>query len=294
MTCTKRHAVVTGASSGIGRATALRMIAAGWHVYAGVRHPDDAQSLLAEAAGTVSPILLDVTTPEQIKAAVETVTHHAGAAGLDGLVDNAGIGVAGPLELIPLETVRRQFEVNVFGQIAVTQAFLPLLRRARGRIVVIGSIGDRITMPFGGPLAASKAAIASLADAFRMELAPFGVRVVLIEPASIHTEAINKLERDAERAVGEFPADLAPLYQDTYRGVIRFVVARERRGSPPEVVAKVVVDSLTTRRPRARYLVGKDAYRLATISRLPTSVLDALRRRLFGLPAPDSRQEGRS
>jgi NAD(P)-dependent dehydrogenase (short-subunit alcohol dehydrogenase family) len=282
MTCTRRHVVVTGASSGIGKATALRMAAAGWHVYAGVRRPADGDSRL-------TPLILDVTVPEQIKAAVETVTDHVGAAGLDGLVDNAGIGMAWPMELVPVETLRDVFEVNVFGQVAVTQAFLPLVRRSRGTIVITGSIGDRITMPFGAPLTASKAALASMADAFRMELAPFGVRVVLIEPASIHTEAVDKVERDAHRAVGEFPADLRPLYEEAFLGMIRTGMRHERDGSPPTVVAEAVARALTSRRPRPKVLVGKNAHLLATASRLPTRALDRLRRRLFDLPAPGSR-----
>ena len=195
---TGRHVVVTGASSGIGRATALRLVGAGDHVFAGVREPADGEALRRAAVrGRLTPLLLDVTDAGQIAAAAATVDGHAGNAGLDGLVDNAGIGTAWPLELVPLDLFRRQLEVNLVGQLAVTQAFLPLLRRARGRLIVIGSIGDRITMPFAGPLTASKHAVASVADALRQELAPWGIRVVLIEPASIRTGAVGKLERDA-------------------------------------------------------------------------------------------------
>ena len=315
MSCSNRHVLVTGASSGIGRATALRLAADGWHVYAGVRRTEDGAALRAAAAagrsrpaapgpgaqrpvpasrGELTPLLMDVTVTEQIKAGAETVTQHAGATGLDGLVDNAGIGVTWPLELVPLDAFRRQFEVNVVGQLAVTQAFLPLLRKARGRIVIIGSIGDRITLPFGGPLASSKCAIASLADAFRQELAPFGIRVVLLEPASIHTEAIDKLERDAHQVVRELPDDLGSLYRDSYLSMIEAAAVRERRGSPPTVVAAAVAKALTSPRPRTRYLVGKDARLLATLAGLlPTPALDALRRKLFHLPAPGSRPQVR-
>jgi NAD(P)-dependent dehydrogenase (short-subunit alcohol dehydrogenase family) len=155
MTCAHPHAAVTGASSGIGRATALRLAASGWHVYAGVRKPDDGEALQrAVTSGPgITPLLVDVTDPEQIKAAVEAVTEHVGATGLNALVDNAGIGVTSPMELVSLDTLRNLFEVNVFGQVAVTQGFVPLLRQARGRIVVIGSIGERAL--FGQPEAAS-------------------------------------------------------------------------------------------------------------------------------------------
>ncbi|HEX9177216.1 MAG TPA: SDR family NAD(P)-dependent oxidoreductase [Mycobacterium sp.] len=150
MNCTHPHVVVTGASTGIGRATAVRLAEAGWHVFAGVRRHVDGDSL-REAAGEsgarVTPVLMDVTATDQIDAGVVTVTDHVGPSGLDGLVDNAGIGVTSPMELVPLDALRLQFEVNVIGQVAVTQAFLPLLRQAKGRIVVIGSIGDRFTPP---------------------------------------------------------------------------------------------------------------------------------------------------
>jgi NAD(P)-dependent dehydrogenase (short-subunit alcohol dehydrogenase family) len=285
MTCTHRHAVVTGASSGIGRATALRLAAAGWHVYAGVRNLGD-----TPLAQTITPLLMDVTNTEQIRAAVESVAEHVSSPGLNALVNNAGIGVAVPMELVPRESLRWQLEVNVVGQVAVTQAFLPLLRQARGRVVMIGSIGDRFTPPFGGPLAASKSAIASIADAFRQELAPWDIDVVLLEPASIHTEAIDKLERDSKSAADEFSPHGAELYRDTYLGMVAAALKREQKGSPPDVVAEKVQMVLTTSRPRARYLVGKDAQTLANLVRfVPTSTLDALRRKIFNLPAAGSR-----
>ncbi|GIF48716.1 NADP-dependent 3-hydroxy acid dehydrogenase YdfG [Asanoa ferruginea] len=286
MECGKPHVVVTGASTGIGRATAERLAGSGWHVFAGVRREADAARL---AAGAITPLILDVTREDQVKAAVVAVEQHVGPAGLAGLVDNAGIGVTWPLELLPLEALRQQFEVNVVGQVAVTQGFLPLLRRARGRIVVIGSIGDRMNLPFGGPLGASKSALGALTESLRQELAPFGVRVVLLAPASIHTEAVDKVEQGAHQAVASFPPDLRDLYADTYLGMVARALARERAGSPPDVVAAVVAKALSARRPRARYLAGKDARLLATIGRwLPIRAQDALRRRIFHLPAPGS------
>jgi NAD(P)-dependent dehydrogenase (short-subunit alcohol dehydrogenase family) len=174
--CPRSHVVVTGTSSGIGRATALDLAAAGYHVYAGVRRPADAPAPPPAGPGEITPLLLDVTDPVQIGAAADAVAAHTGAAGLDGLVDNAGIAVFGPPEIIPIEKFRHQLEVNVTGQLAVTQALLPLLRRARGRIVLIGSIGTRFTPPFTGPVSASKSAVATMADALRQELAPWTSR----------------------------------------------------------------------------------------------------------------------
>ena len=291
MTCPHPHVVVTGASSGIGRATVLRLADAGWHVYAGVRRPDDGKALIrASTSGDITPLIMDVTEPEQVSAAAETVDQHVGPAGLNALVDNAGIGVAVPMELVEMEALRWQFEVNVFGQVAVTQEFLPLLRRAKGHLVVIGSIGDRFTPPFGGPLAASKAAIATLTDAFRQELAPWGIRVVLVEPASIHTDAVDKLERDGIEVANEFSSEGRELYRETYLGMIGTALKRERSGSSPDVVADKVLKVLRKSRPRARYLVGKDAHLMANLVRfVPTRTLDAMRRKIFRLPSPGSR-----
>lgn len=286
----ERYALVTGASTGMGRATVLRLAADGYRVFAGVRKEADGKSLLRDAAdGEIIPVLLDVTDAGQIAAAVATVTARTRNAGLSALVNNAGIGVFGPLELASLDSIRRQFEVNVTGQIAVTQAFLPLLRRARGRIVVIGSIGDRTSMPFGEPLGASKAAIASMAEAFRQELAPWDIKVILVEPASIRTEAVGKFAADAEAAIASFTDEGRALYADSYRRMVDAAMPRLRRGSPPAVVADRIADALASRRPRARYLVGKESRRIATLAAvLPAPAFDALRRRLFRLPAPGS------
>lgn len=290
MTCTRPHVLITGASSGIGRATALRLSADGHHVFAGVRKPEDAESLQQAARGDLSPLLLDVTDEGALARSADLVSGHVGERGLDGLVNNAGIGAFWPLEIISLADLRRQLEVNVVGQLAVTQAFLPLLRVAQGRIVIIGSIGDRITMPFAGPVAASKSAVAAISDALRQELAPWAIAVILLEPASIHTNAVDKLERDMKRAVAGFGDEQLELYGATFPRAIQAGLARERQGSPPDVVADAVAHALSTRRPRAHYLVGKDARRLAAISSLlPVAVLDLLRRRLFRLPAPGSR-----
>jgi NAD(P)-dependent dehydrogenase (short-subunit alcohol dehydrogenase family) len=288
--CTRSHVVVTGTSSGIGRATALHLAAAGYHVYAGVRRPTDAPSPSAGSSGEITPLPLDVTDPAQVGAAADTVAAHTGTAGLNGLVNNAGIGVFGPLELIPVQQVRRLLEVNVTGQLAVTQALLPLLRRARGRIVMIGSIGARFTPPFVGPLAASKSALATLGEALRQELAPWGIRVVVIEPASVRTEAVGKLQHDAQQLLDQAAPDGRALYQDAFGRLVATFTAQHEHGSPPEVVAAAVAHALTTSQPRTHYLVGKHARRMAILAAaLPTPVLDALRRRQAHQPAPGSR-----
>jgi NAD(P)-dependent dehydrogenase (short-subunit alcohol dehydrogenase family) len=288
MNCTRRHILVTGASSGIGRATALRLAAAGQHVFAGVRRAADGDDLVrAAAGGQLTPVQLDVTDSGQIAATAEMIAGHA-AAGLDGLVNNAGYGLAAPVELVPLEEFRRQMDVNVTGQLAVTQAVLPLLRRAGGRIVIISTIGVRFNPPFAGPLDAAKAALTALADSLRQELAPWGIRVVLIEPASINSGAADKVSRDAAAAMAAASPQGRALYQATFANMLAVMNRREGNGSPPDVAAATIVRALTTPRPRTVYLTGKDSRRLALLSLLPTPVLDAAKRRVFGLPAPGS------
>ena len=196
----------------------------------------------------------------------------------------------GPLELMPVEQFRQLMEVNVTGQLAVTQAFLPLLRQARGRIVLIGSIGARFTPPFVGALAASKSALVTLGEALRQELAPWDIRVVLIEPASVRTEAVDKLEHGAQALLDQATPDGRALYQDAFRRLVATFAAQHDHGSPPEVVAEAVAHALTTSQPRAHYLVGKNSRRMAILAAaLPVPVLDGLRRRQAQQPAPGSR-----
>jgi NAD(P)-dependent dehydrogenase (short-subunit alcohol dehydrogenase family) len=290
MNCTRPHVLVTGASSGIGRSSALHLAARGQHVYAGVRTPADGTSLTRSTAGEITPLLLDVTDGTQLAAAADTVTSHVANDGLDGLVNNAGIGVFGPLELMPLEQIRRLLEVNITGQLAVTQAFLPLLRQARGRIVMIGSIGTRFTPPFVGPLAMSKSAIATMDEALRQELAPWGIRVVLIEPASIRTAAVAKLHSDAAEVMSQATPAQRALYQDAFRQLVDAFALQHRHGSPPEAAAQAVARALAAPRPRARYLVGKHARQMAFLAAaFPAPVLDRLRRKRAHQPAPGSR-----
>jgi NAD(P)-dependent dehydrogenase (short-subunit alcohol dehydrogenase family) len=214
------------------------------------------------------------------------VGEHVGRHGLDALVNNAGVGLAWPLEFVPLDRFRAQFEVNVHGQLAVTQVFLPLIRRATGRMIMIGSIADRLTPPFVGPLAATKHALLALTEALRLELAPWNIRVVLIEPGNIRTEAGAKFQKDATAALHQFEPGARALYADAFRAMTSRFAARHQRGSDPEVVAAVVLTALEAPRPRARYLVGKDAHLFAVAAKLPSPMLDPLRRRIFGLPRP--------
>jgi NAD(P)-dependent dehydrogenase (short-subunit alcohol dehydrogenase family) len=281
-------AVVTGTSSGIGRACALRLATQGYCVFAGVRRRQDGQALVQEAGrtgGQVVPLLIDVTDEASIGAAAAEVARAVGDDGIAALVNNAGIGMTWPMEAIPLDDLRRIYEVNVFGQVAVTQAFLPLLRTGAGRLVNIGSIGDRLSLPFGAPLASSKWALASITESLRMELRPWGIHVVLIEPASIHTDAVQKVKDDAERVMSELSWSHLELYGDTYQAMTSRALEREKSGSDPDVVARAVLRALRTKRPRTRYVVGKDGRLLAFLAGwAPDRLFDAMRVRLFGLP----------
>lgn len=285
MSLEPRAVVVTGASSGIGRACALELDRAGYRVFASVRREKDAESLRQAASDRFVPIFLDVADGASIAAAADAVSQAVGTAGLAGLVNNAGVGVPGPIELLAAADLRRQFEVNVVGQVVVTQAFLPLIRRARGRIINIGSVGGKITMPFGGALCASKYALEAVNDALRLELHPWGIHVVLVAPAGIATPAVDRLLQDGEAAIQRFSPEGRRHYEQSFRSFLTAAVAREKKGSPPEVVARTVLKALTARTPRPRYPVGADATALTMLPQvLPTRWLDRLRFRIFGLP----------
>jgi NAD(P)-dependent dehydrogenase (short-subunit alcohol dehydrogenase family) len=251
--------LVTGASTGIGRACAIEMDQLGWTVFAGVRREEDAVSLTAEGSERLRPVTIDVTDPGSIAAAVEVVEAERGEEGLQGLVNNAGVAIPGPLETLPLDDFRRQLEVNLTGQLAVTQALLALIRRGRGRIVFISSIGGRIALPFAGAYHAAKFGIEAVGDVLRQELRPWGIAVSLVEPGSIATPIWDKGEEEAERMAERTPAAQDDLYGEqleTFRGAVRRTA---ERGIEPEAVAKPVRHALTARRPRTRYLVGRDA-----------------------------------
>lgn len=277
--------VVTGASSGIGRATAIALANRGYLVFAGVRSDDAGTELRAAAGRRLIPLHIDVTDAASIAAAAREVDRAVGDEGIAGLVNNAGYGISGPIEVLPLDAFRAQYEVNVFGQIAVTQAFLPLLRRGTGRLVNIGSVGDRLTVPFGAPLASSKWAFASITEGLRMELRPWRIHVVLIEPATIHTKSTDKVAADAKRTLDRLDPEQRERYGDAYRSMIAHTAARELEGSSPDKVAAVILRAFRARRPRTRYLVGKDSHRLAFLAGwAPDRLLDWIRIRLFGLP----------
>jgi len=280
-----KTALVTGASSGIGRATVRRLDGAGWKVFAGVRKEEDAAALRGEGSTRLEPLMLDVLDPEAIAAAAERVGAEPG--GLDGLVDNAGAAVAGPLEALPIEDFRRQVELNLTAQLAVTQAMLPAIRAARGRIVLISSMGGRVALPMTGAYHAAKFGLEGMGDSLRQELAPWGIKVVLVEPGSIDTPIWSRGEEDADRIFADAPPRARELYGaavERYRQVVRDTA---ERGVPPEKVAAKIEHALEARRPRARYPVGLDAQVMVRLKPLlPTPVMDRLIARAMSFPKP--------
>lgn len=277
-----RFVLVTGASTGIGRATALRLDRAGWNVFAGVRREEDAEALRADGSERLTPLMLDVTDPERIAAAAERVEAEANGR-LDGLVNNAGVAVPSPLETMPIEDFRRQVEVNLTGQVAVTQALLPSIRAARGRVVFISSIGGRIAFPLTGAYHAAKFGIEAVGDTFRQELRPWGISVSIVEPGSIDTPIWERGERTSDE-IGERSPRREALYGraiERYREVVRQTA---ERGIPPDKVARAIEHALSAGRPRARYLVGLDAKLQARLKIvIPTRAFDRIVARIMGV-----------
>lgn len=277
--------LVTGASTGIGRAIVTDLATSGVTVFAGVRDETSAPRL--DAGGPIHPVPIDVTDGEQIAAARETVRERLGPEGLRGVVNNAGVGIGGPLEFIDLDEFRRQFEVNLFGQLAVTQAVLPMLREhGDGRIVYTGSIGGRVAAPFVGPYAASKHALNGMAESLRRELRPWDIKVSVLAPATVATPIWGK----SAEAVGTIEETMSEEARDLYGGAVssmrNLMTDAQDKGSgiPPERVAKAARHALYSRRPKAQYLVGIEARSTATLSAaLPTRAFDALVARRMGM-----------
>ena len=263
-----RAALVTGASSGIGAACAVRLVSSGWRVFAGVRRAGDAPRATEE-------MLLDVTNADKIRAASEEIGE------LDALVNNAGIAIAMPLEFIPLGELRRQLEVNLIGQIAVTQAFLPHMRRSRGRIVFVGSIAGKSALPFLGAYAASKHALEAIADALRIELRPFGIDVAVVEPGTIKTPIWAKSAEVADSLAGRAPPELRELYGERIAVFRRVAAERGAKGASADAVARAVEAAVTDGRPWTRKLVGRDAKFRSGVERLPDRIRDLVYERLL-------------
>ena len=274
-------ALITGTSTGIGEACTARLAERGWTVYAGVRRAEDGDRLKAQHPGDLRPVLFDVVDRDQMRSVLDQISQDVGPRGLQGLVNNAGVGVGGPTEYVTEADWRNVFDVNLFGVVALTQAAIPMLRAGTGRIVHIGSIGGRVSSPGLGPYSASKHAIEALAESQRHELGRTkpAIRVALIEPGEIKTAIWDKGDTSADEAEAVLDQAARQRYQWLFDQMRGFIDEGREKGSPASKVADAVEHALTANRPKARYLVGPDA-KLAghVLTRLPDRARDAAAR----------------
>ncbi len=273
--------LVTGASTGIGRACALHLADAGHQVFAGVRNEADARGLDGCGRSQVHPVFLDVTEPDQIDAVAELIANKSG--GLHGVVNNAGVARGGPVEYIPIDVWRDQFEVNVFGQVAVTRAMMPLIRESRGRIVFIGSIGGKLATMMMGPYNASKFAIEAIGEALRAELRPWGIGVSVIEPGAVRTEIWEKGRESADLLERQLPSEAVDRYAPHIAAIRKGIDMQDKAGVDPVKVAEAVDHALFAERPKTRYVVGGPArVQSAMVRVLPDRPREAIIRRFAG------------
>ena len=269
--------VITGASTGIGRECAFHLDRLGYRVFASVRKASDGEALAKTASPRLTPIIIDVTDERTITEAAAQVEQALGDAPLVGLVNNAGMGIGGPVEFLQASELRRQMEVNLIGPMLVTQAFMPMLRRSRGRIVVISSVGGKVATPLLGPYCASKFALEGLCDSMRAELKPFGISVSIVEPGGVKTAMVDKARSAADHALRSLPPEGVRYYGTQIEMLRGLIDSQEQAAVTADVVVKVVEHALTADRPRTRYLVGRDAKLMALFHwLLPDRAFDGL------------------
>jgi NAD(P)-dependent dehydrogenase (short-subunit alcohol dehydrogenase family) len=275
-----RSVLVTGASRGIGNSIAIHLAVNGWDVFAGVRSEEDGAKVRA-ASPRITPVILDITNSDHLAALDDLLPER-----LDAVVNNAAVVVGGPMEAVTPTELRRQLEVNVIGQLAVTQAVLPRLRRSHGRIVFISSLNGQVSFPLLGAYCASKFALEAAADALRMELKPWDIPVVLVEPASIDTDMWRAAHTLVDETAAAMPAETRQLYERHLPGLGKAIAMSQKMAVPPAKVAGVVEEVLTARRPRARYVVGiGPKLLLAFVTKLPTAARDRLVRAIARQPS---------
>ena len=280
--------VITGTSTGIGAACARRLAGEGFFVFAGVRREADANTLKAEASGALTPLMIDITSPPMIASAAEIVAAAVGDRGLAGLVNNAGIVRPGPLEFQPMDEFRQQLEVNLFGHLAVTQAFLPLIRQGHGRIVNIGSIGGRLVLPLHGGYSASKFAMEAVSDALRLELRQWGIHVSLVDPGGSKSAIFDKTQRAIQDMAQGLHDRGIDLYDAQIDAVAALVEKTADEAEPADHVARAVADALTAKKPKTRYLAGKGAKAVGVLARtLPDHLKDLAVAHEADLPDPE-------
>ncbi len=262
--------LITGASSGIGEACALKLDELGFLVFAGVLSDEEGKKLKKKASHRLITILIDVTDTDSISAAVDIITSKVGEQGLFGLINSGGVGIFGPLEFIPVKEFRKQIEINVIGQLAVTQKFLHLLRKRHGRIVNIGSACGEIAYPYFGPYCASKFALKALTDSLRMELEPWGINVSIIESGNVKTQFLRNALRSFEDMVNNFSPHAIQLYDFAINHCRE--LAKNINGIPVDHVVQAVIHALLAEKPKKCYLIGREAKLMFALSRMPGKI----------------------
>lgn len=273
--------LITGTSSGIGRSCAIALDQLGFQVFAGVRRPEDGKALTELTSERCTPLILDVTDQEAITAAKATVTASVGDRGLFALVNNAAIHVDAPMEFIPISDLRTHLEVNLIGVVAMTQAFLPLIRSASGRIINIGSTAGRFAFPFSGAYCASKAALEMITATLRQELQPWGIAVVMIELGGVNTPIWQKSLQRAEDLTQTSP-EFSRLYGASFAKFKELKGQAATRNNSPEQATRAILPAITSATPENYYLVGQDVYWMSLISLLPEQVKSWLNSQILG------------
>ena len=279
-----KSVVITGASRGIGRTSALLLDKSGFKVFAGVRSREDGEQLVRKSSGNIIPVTIDVIKQDTIDSAANKIAGIIKSSGIWGLVNNAGIAIAGPMEFMPMERIREQFEINFFGQISVTQRFLPLIRQGKGRIINISSKEAILAMPLIGPYCASKFALEAFSDALRLELKQWNIPVSIIQPGTIATQIIEQSISSAEECVRDLPEHAGELYNECFIAARKTADKILKAAIPTEKVAKTILKALTVKKPKPRYTVGVDARALSIMSRLMSdNMMDKIILKQMGL-----------
>lgn len=261
-----KTALITGAATGIGLAATQKLAKEGWFVFA-TAMPEQSTANLRQAVALEQIIEVDLTQSQSVQTLIDIIRQHGR---LDAVISNAGIAIPGPIEEVSMEDLKRQFEVNVFAPIHLVRAFLPLLRKSHGRLIFIGAGQGRVALPFGGPYGGSKAALAALTDALRSEVAQMNISVSLIEPGAVKTPILKVAQARSEALLANMSSAARNYYEKPFKKVLKASEKAFQSAAAPEKIADLIYTILTVRRPKPRYLFGKEAVALALIAVLPT------------------------
>lgn len=280
---TPDYVLVTGASRGIGRTIAIRLVHAGFHVFAGVRSSEAADVLRSDLGDNrVTPLSLDLTDTSSVEKAARTVGEAVGGQGLAGLVNNAASATFGPAETVPITEVEREFAVNVIGPLRLTQACLPLLRQEKGRVINVSSVNGFLSIPLSGIYSASKFALEALSDALRFELRPWGIEVVVVQPGVFGTDIRARALKSWQGRRDSLPEDERELYNPLLQAAEKLLPTMDEHAPSPEPVAEAVLEALTVEHPQTRYLVGDDTAEYQELAGQPDRDRDAAFAEMFG------------